>query len=202
MFSFLLLCIISILISDAMVKSETKTKMYNTTVDLPHNKTGLLLGTTKYLSNGRLNLYYKYRIDAAVELFKTGKIDYILISGDNSRKEYNEPETMRDDLLKRGIPEAKIVLDYAGFRTLDSVVRSKLIFGQKSITVISQKFHNERAVFIANRKGINAVGYNAKQESAFYGFKTNLREKLARVKVMLDLIFNKQPKFKGEKIEI
>jgi len=188
--------------ANALVEQSAAGKTFNTTPKMPHNKVGLLLGTSKILANGRLNLYYKYRIDAAVQLFKARKIDFILVSGDNSRKNYDESTTMKNDLVSRGIPTDKIYLDYAGFRTLDSVVRSKEIFGQQSITVISQPFHNERAIYIANNKGIKAVGFNAKDVSMRYGMKVQFRERLARVKMVLDLVFGKQPKYLGKKITI
>lgn len=191
-----------VFLSDNVVRKNTQPHVYNKVDDIPNNKVGLLLGTGKFLQNGLVNLYYAYRIEAAVELFNAGKIQYILVSGDNSRKDYDEPTTIMEDLINKGIPEDKIVLDYAGFRTLDSVVRSKEIFGQKSITVISQPFHNERAIFIAGKKGINAVGFNARDVSTRYGIKVQIREKLARVKMMLDLLFGKGPRFLGEQIAI
>jgi len=154
------------------------------------------------LTNHHVNLYYSYRIDAAEQLFKSGKIEYILISGDNSREEYDEPTDMKNDLIARGIPEEKIYLDYAGFRTLDSVVRANAIFGQEQFTVISQPFHNERAIFISEKKGFKTIGFNAKDVSSRYGWKVQMREKLARVKMLLDIVVGKQPKFYGEKIEI
>lgn len=188
--------------ADRLVEKTASDKVFNSTEEIPYNKVGLFLGTGKILSNGRINLYYKYRIDAAVELFKAGKIDYILVSGDNSTKDYDEPSTIKEDLIKNGIPANRIFLDYAGFRTLDSVVRCKEIFGQSSITIISQQFHNERAIYIAKRKDIDAVGFNAQDVNVNYGFKTQIREKFARVKMVLDLIFGKKPKFLGEKIKI
>lgn len=188
--------------ADRLVEKTASDKVFNSTEEIPYNKVGLFLGTGKILSNGRINLYYKYRIDAAVELFKAGKIDYIFVSGDNSTKEYDEPSTIKEDLIKNGIPANRIFLDYAGFRTLDSVVRCKEIFGQSSITIISQQFHNERAIYIAKRKDIDAVGFNAQDVNVNYGFKTQIREKFARVKMVLDLIFGKKPKFLGEKIKI
>jgi len=197
--TFVLLSIIS---ADRIVEKSTRGKVFNSTKEIPHNKVGLLLGTGKFLLNGRINLYYKYRIEATAKLYKAGKIDFVLVSGDNSTKDYDEPTTIKDDLIKNGIPANRIYLDYAGFRTLDSVVRSKLIFGQESITVISQQFHNERAIFIATKKKINAVGFNAKDVNVHYGFKTRLRERFARVKMILDFIIGKNPKFLGEKIEI
>ncbi len=178
-------------------------KCYSTTKTIPKNRVGLVLGTIKYLKNNHLNYYYKYRIEAAVKLYKSGKIEYILVSGDNSRKSYDEPSEFKNDLIKRGIPENKIFLDYAGFRTFDSIIRSKEIFGQTSITIISQKFHNERALFIADKYDIDAIAYNAKDVSRRYGLKVMLREKFARVKTLLDLyILPTKPKFLGEKIVI
>lgn len=194
--------LISIPISNRIIRNSAKNKMYSSSAKIPHNKVGLLLGTSKYLSNGSINQYYQNRIDATLSLYKAGKIDFIIVSGDNSCKEYDEPTTIKNDLIAGGVPAEKIFLDYAGFRTLDSVVRCDKIFGQKSITIISQKFHNERALFIAKYKGIKAIGFNAKDVQKYYGFKTQLREKFARVKTMIDLLFGKDPNFLGEKIEI
>ena len=192
----------SILGIDKWVQHTASKEIFSTIEDIPNNKVGLLLGTRKTLASGYPNLYYTFRIEAAEKLFKSGKIKYILISGDNSRKEYDEPTDMQDDLVARGIPLDKIYLDYAGFRTLDSVVRANKIFGQKKLTIISQPFHNERAIFISNQKGIESIGFNAKDVSTRYGLKTRLREKLARVKMLLDIAFGVKPKFLGEKIEI
>ncbi|KAA3625594.1 MAG: vancomycin high temperature exclusion protein [Bacteroidetes bacterium] len=188
--------------SDKVVQNAATGKLYSSVAEIPHNKVGLFLGTAKYLSSGQLNLYYKYRIEAAVKLYDAGKVEFILVSGDNSRKDYDEPTTIKNDLISRGIPAERIFLDYAGFRTLDSVVRSKAIFGQEKLTVISQPFHNERAVFIASKKRINAIGFNAQDVSLGYGFKVQMREKLARNKMVLDLIFGKKPKYLGEQIVI
>lgn len=191
-----------ILISYKLVEVNSLGRLYNTTGTIPKNKVGLLLGTSKYVSTGHINLYYQYRIEAAAELYKANKISYILISGDNSTKAYNEPTTMQKDLIGMGVPKEHIYLDYAGFRTFDSVVRSKEIFGQQSITVISQPFHNKRALFIAEQKGIGAVAYNAQRVNTRYGFKTNLREVFARSKMVLDFLLGVEPKFLGKKITI
>ncbi|MCF6365036.1 MAG: YdcF family protein [Bacteroidales bacterium] len=189
------------MVSENIFKAQKKL-CYNDIDEIPKNKVGLLLGTSKYIGKS-LNYYYKYRIDAAVELYKKGKIKYILVSGDNSAASYNEPQTFKDDLVKRGIPAKRIYLDYAGFRTFDSVIRSKEVFGQESITFISQQFHNERAIFIAKHNGINAVGYNAKDLHGRNGLKTRIRERFARIKAILDVfILCTKPKFLGEKIII
>jgi len=201
----LLLIVVTILGTigiNSMVKKSSENSIYGSASEVPRNKVGLLLGTGKYVAGGRINLYYKFRIDAAVDLFNNKKVDFILVSGDNSRKSYDEPSTIKNDLMERGIPAERIFLDYAGFRTLDSVVRCKEIFGQKSITIISQQFHNERAIFIARQNNIEAIGFNAKDVNVQYGLKTRIREYLARVKMVLDLIFGKKPKFLGDKIEI
>ncbi len=137
-----------------------------------------------------------------MELYHAGKIQNIVISGDNSQKDYNEPQDMMDALVAAGIPANRIYLDFAGFRTFDSVFRMNVIFGQSSFTIISQEFHNLRAIYIARALGLNASGYNAKDVDAYNGFKTQVREKFARVKVLLDIWVGKQPKFLGQKIVI
>ncbi|MEZ5015451.1 MAG: ElyC/SanA/YdcF family protein [Flavipsychrobacter sp.] len=194
--------VVCVLVIDITVSTTVKKQMYNDVKSIPHKKVGLLLGTSKYVKKGWVNLYYKYRIEAAVKLYKAGKIDCILVSGDNSTKQYDEPNTMKRDLIARGIPEGRIFLDYAGFRTLDSIMRCNVVFGEKDFTIISQPFHNERALFIANRKKIKAIAFNAKEVPRAYSYKVQLRERLARVKMMIDLMFNKQPKFYGSKIEV
>lgn len=202
LFIIIVIGIIAIWSVDKWVSASAKTNMYSSVTNVPAKKVGLLLGTSKYLSDNMVNLYYKYRIDATVALYKAGKIQYVLISGDNSRKEYSEPEMMQADLIAAGIPAERIFLDFAGFRTLDSIVRCKLVFGEDDILIISQPFHNERALFIADKKDIKAVAYNAQDVSANYGFKTQMREKLARIKLLLDIAFDKQPKFLGEQVRI
>ncbi|WP_288317118.1 ElyC/SanA/YdcF family protein [uncultured Muribaculum sp.] len=187
----------------SIVKSNADNRLYSDVKQIPHNKVGLLLGTAPVTPWGVHNNYYDYRINAAIELFKAGKIDYILVSGDNHSTDYDEPSCMRDSLLVKGVPKDKIILDYAGFRTLDSVVRAKEIFGQDSITIISQSFHNERALYLAKHYGIEAVGYNAKDVEYWKKkLKIHGREYLARVKMFIDLYTGKQPKFLGEKIKI
>jgi SanA protein len=191
------------LFSHLLVKYSYSNYRFSLTDSLPANDVGLLLGTSKYLKGGSLNPYYAYRIDAAVELIKKGKIKYVILSGDNRMIQYNEPAQMREDLIKRGVDPKIIFLDYAGFRTLDSVVRAKAVFGQSSFTIISQAFHTERAVFIARQRNIKAIAYNAKDVNFQFGLKVQFRELFARVKLMIDLyLINKQPKFLGEQIVI
>lgn len=198
----LILPVVFAYFSNALIISTAGGKTFSTTDEMKSNKVGMVLGTAKYRAKGGINLYFKYRIDATVQLYNSGKIEFVLVSGDNSTQYYNEPEAFKKELIKRGIPEHKIFLDYAGFRTLDSVVRASKVFGQNRITIISQKFHNERAIYLAEHFGIEAIGFNAKDVSKNYGFKTRVREYFARSKAVLDVIFKVKPKFLGEKIEI
>lgn len=168
---------------------------------LPTNDVGLVLGTSKFLPGHRPNAYYSQRISAALALYKAGRVRFLLVSGDNRSSHYNEPVTMKKDLVAGGVPKEKVFCDYAGFRTLDSVVRAKEVFGQTHLTVISQHFHNERAVYLARANGIEAVGFDASTR-ALTG-RTLLRESLARVQAVLDVhVRHKRPKFLGERISI
>ena len=172
--------------------------LYPSLESVPQFDVALLLGTTKSVF-GRPNRFYQYRLQAVAELFSAGKIKAILISGDNARKSYNEPIDMKNDLLKLGIPEDVLTLDYAGFSTLDSVLRAKRIFGQHRLLVVSQPFHCKRAIYIARRHHIDAHGYPAQDVIGPAAHKTHSREYLARVKALLDVeIFNSQPRFLGE----
>ena len=192
-----------IIYSNVRISSYSKTRVYDDLSDIPHYHTALLLGTSPVGRFGGPNAFFIARINAAAELYESGKIDRILVSGDNRHKDYNEPAAMRVALIEKGIPEDIIFLDYAGFRTFDSVVRAKEVFGQSAFIVVSQKFHTERAVFIAGKKGIDAVGYNANDvRFRSGGIITHVREWGARSKVFLDLLFGKKPHFLGEPIDI
>jgi len=198
----LILPFLFILFANYSIGKSAESKVFSNTSNIEKNRVGLVLGTAKYLKSGYLNLYFKYRIDATVKLYKAGKIKFVLVSGDNGNTEYDEPTDFKEALIERGIPADKIYLDYAGFRTLDSVVRAKEIFGQEKITIISQQFHNERAIFLAEKKGIDALGFNAQDVSGRYGLRVRLREYLARTKVFIDILLRVKPKFLGDKIEI
>lgn len=197
-FSFLL-----IVVSNYWIISSTKTQLYTDVEAIPARKVGLVLGASKTTTRGTGNLYFNYRMQAAYDLYKAGKVQFLLLSGDNHVKGYDEPSDMREALIALGVPDSCIVLDYAGFRTLDSVVRCKEVFGEDSITIVSQEFHNQRALFIANKHGINAIGFNSKEVNKNYSLKTRIREYFARVKCVLDIyVLYTSPKFLGEKIEI
>jgi SanA protein len=190
-----------IICCDLWITFSSKNQLFDSINNLPHNKVGMILGTSRYLSNGKPNLYFKNRMDAGILLFKKKKIDFILVSGDNRKVNYNEPKQMTLYLLSKGIPEHRIIQDYGGRRTLDSVIRGNLIFDLTQFTIISQEFHNERAVFIANNHNLNVVGFNAKPVlyNTILSLNNRLREYLARVKAVFDILLNIQPEIGGNK---
>jgi SanA protein len=172
-------------------------------VDVPECEVALVLGCSRLLSGKWENRYFNYRIDAVAELFEAGKVKHILVSGDNSRTDYDEPSDMKLALIERGIPEDRIHCDYAGFRTLDSVVRAKEVFQQDRFVIVSQEFHVQRALYLAREKGIEAYGYVARDVKGERAQKTKWREELARVKAVLDVKFlGTDPKFLGEPVLI
>ena len=170
-------------------------RIYQNVSEIPYRRVGLVLGTTPENAKGTPNLYYRYRMEAAAQLYHAGKVSYLIVSGDNHTMKYNETECMRQSLIALGVPDSVIYSDFAGFRTFDSMVRCK--------EVISQRWHNQRAVYIAQHKGLDAIAYNAPDvDMKWYYVKSHTREILAKVKVVLDLAFGKQPKFLGEPITI
>ncbi len=184
---------------DRSVSWQTEGQIFHQINDLPDFNVALVLGTSKYLGK-TLNDYYAHRIEAAIGLYKKGKVSAFLLSGDNAHRSYNEPWTMKRDLLKADIPEKAIHLDYAGFRTLDSIIRAREIFEADEFIIITQQFHCERALFIANHFHISAVCLAVPGPLQYSGRMIRARETLARVKAMLDLyIFHTQPKFLGPK---
>jgi SanA protein len=193
-----ILCLLATAGSSAYVKYSARGRTYDDVEALPHRRVGLVLGCAKILHGGRRNLFFRYRIEAAVKLYEAGKVDYLLVSGDNRTPGYNEPGDMRESLLKAGVPADKIRCDLAGLRTLDSVVRAREVFGETELTVISQKFHNERAIFIGNHRGVDLIGLNARMPGSWDGFSELCRDQFARVKAVLDIyLLNTQPKERG-----
>ena len=195
-----LLCALLIAWTNHIVTKTGNKYIYSSIDSIPHNHCGLVLGTSKYIWNGKKNTYYSNRIKAAVDLYTNKKIDYIIVSGDNRNVNYNEPITMYNDLILAGIPQERIILDYAGFRTLDSVVRAKEIFGQSQFTIISQSFHNQRALYIARERGIEAIAFNAPEVDGILTLRVQLRELAARLLLFVDQFTAKQPHFLGEKV--
>lgn len=186
-----------------LVESETRDRVFTQVESLPEQRIALVLGCSEHLMNGRKNLFFQFRIDAAERLWDSGKVEYFILSGDNSKKSYDEPTAMKKALVKRGIPESKIFLDHAGFRTLDSVIRAAEVFQEREFLVVSQPFHVKRALYIAQSKGLTAKGFAARDVPTRYALKTHLREWAARAKMFLDLkVLNTEPRFFGPKISI
>ena len=177
---------------------------YDSYVHVPHHRVGLLLGTSSNVQPGQPNEFFTNRIMAAASLFHKGKIDYILVSGDNRHRTYNEPLQMTNALKARGVPEERIIADNAGYTTLDSVIRAKRVFLLDDVLIISQAFHNERAIFIADHSNLKAAGFNASDPSSTVAnCKVGLREFFARIKGVFDVyIFNSQPEELGGPIPI
>ena len=197
------ICLMAIIGAGALIRTSAKGLTYSTPSLIPHRCVGLVLGCSRQLPNGRANLFFTYRIAAAVQLYKAGKIDYLIVSGDNHVVGYDEPSDMKYALVLAGIPPERVYCDYAGFRTLDSITRAKTIFGQTNVTVISQHFHNQRAIYIARHVGLDALGFNAQKVDSYSSFGTILREQFARIKTILDVcVFKTRPKYGGNSIVI
>lgn len=188
---------------DAWTRRSAQGRLYDHAELLPPRSIGLVLGTAPVVRGGRTNLFFRYRMEAAAELFHARKVRHLLLSGDNGHKGYDEPSAMRDALLALGVPDEAMTLDYAGFRTLDSIVRARNVFGQSQLIIISQAFHNERAIAIAQHYGVDAIAYNAPEVGGAGGLRTSLREYAARVKCVADLfLLNTQPRFGGPEVPI
>ena len=191
-------CFVAIWISNNRVRLTTANQIHANLSEFKSGQTGVIFGTSPYVLGGKQNMFFNYRIQAAVKLYKAGKISHILVSGDNRHHTYNEPLEMQKALIKNGIPREVITLDYAGLRTFDSVIRSSKIFCVKNPVFISQKFQLERAIYIANQKGIKSTGFQAKDVTIKKAIKTYTREYFARVKAILDIhLLNTQPKHLG-----
>lgn len=186
---------------DRWISWKTAPYIYENVSQLPHREVGVVLGTSKYYRTGELNQYYLYRIQGALNAYNSGKVNYLLLSGDNALQSYNEPRTMRKDLIRAGVDPANIVLDYAGFRTLDSIVRTRKVFDTNDFTIITQRFHCERALFIAMHQGIEAQCYAVPSPKNMMGIR--VREVAARIAALADLyIFKSEPRYLGPLIPI
>ena len=193
--------ICTIIVCDRLIVYNAKERLYDNVDSIPHRKVGLILGTSPISTwNGRRNYYFDHRIKAGADLYKAGKVDWLVVSGGdyrNSENGYDEPIAMRDSLMKQGVDSARIVLDYDGTRTLNSIAKMRDVYCQDSITIISQKYHNERALYQAEHLGIDAIGFNAKTPGLRTSWWRNRgREVLARVKLFIDIIRGTHPDIK------
>lgn len=192
-----------IVASNFWVVNSTSSNVFTDISDLPDRRVALVLGTSNRTISGSVNPYFQKRMETAAWLYKMGKVDHIIVSGDNRSMYYNEPMEMSKALMKLGVPQTAITLDYAGLRTLDSVVRCKEIFGQSRITIITQPFHSYRALFISCFYEMDAVAMVADEPAVEHSLKVRFREYFARTKAILDLyILRTSPRFLGEKEQI
>lgn len=200
----LLLAILTVAIVDWQFVRAARGRRYTGVEEIPHRKVALLLGTGKYLQgSGRENPMYRYRIEAAAALWHASKVEFILASGDHGTADYDEPSDMTRDLVALGVPHEAIYRDYAGFRTLDSIVRAQHVFGLKQCTIVSQRFHNERALYLARASGLDAIAFDAADVPFAWALKTHLREKIARVAAVVDVhVLHTKPRYYGKRIEI
>ena len=188
-------------VADMGIRIASSGRLYDkTTIEqVPDARAAVVLGCVRILKDGSRNQFYGYRIRAAAELYKAGKVKAVIVSGDNHVKGYDEPSDMKEDLVAAGIPAEKVVCDYAGFRTLDSVVRAKEVFGAERFIVVSQPFHVRRALFLARGFGCDAYGYVAEDVRGINSVMTLLREQLAKIAALMDVVIRRQPKFLGSK---
>jgi SanA protein len=184
--------------ADRACQSAAQGRIFRSVEEVPHNEVALVLGTSKTTLAGRGNLHFNQRIEAAAALYRAGKVKRLLVSGDNHTKDYDEPTDMRDALVAVGVPRQAITCDYAGFRTLDSVMRAKSVFGLSDFTIVSEEFHCPRALWIARKHGLNAVAFAAPDLSLRWSVRVKVREVFARAWCGIDLyVLHRGPRFPG-----
>lgn len=196
------LLVTGVLYGETRIRSYAAPRLFSDVRAIPTERVGLVMGTASGSRSGGANLYFVNRMNAAAELYHSGKVEHLLLSGDNRYLNYNEPKAMRKALMASGVDSTHITLDFAGFSTFDSVVRAKKVFGLSRFTVISQRFQNERALWIADQFGIDAIGFDAEEVGAYATMYTWVRERGARLKMWYDLCSGAEPHFLGEPITI
>ncbi len=190
-------------LADSMIRRAAEGRVFSEIRDVPERPVALVLGTAAKVADGRDNLFFKFRVRAAAELFHAGKVRHLLVSGDSGHHGYDEATDMRNALIGLGVRESAIVRDHAGFRTLDSVIRCHRVFGQTAVTIVSQRFHGERALYIARHEGLDAVAFCARDVAVSASPATYIREYFARVMALVDVhIVNRSPRYLGEPVRI
>ena len=185
----------SMLTSAAVVRESAHGRTYSDVRAIPHRPVGLVLGCSMRLSNGAFNPFFVNRVSAAADLYRAGKVDRLLVSGETHANGYNEAADLKAALIGSGIPAQRIDADFAGFRTLDSVVHARKVFGLNQVTIVSQRSHNRRAIFLAVHSGLDAIGYDASMAGVQDGFWYAFREHFAGLKAVLDIfVLHTQPR--------
>lgn len=185
---------------DWHVRQSVRGLLHDDLATLPAHHAALVLGTSPALDGGRPNPYFHERIEAAARLIRSGKAEHLLVSGDNGDPRYNEPMRMREALLALGVDSGRITMDFAGFDTFDSVVRAREVFGLRGYIIVSQRTHNERALYIARHFGIEAVAYNAGER--YGGIRGWIREKAAKMKMVAEFLVGAEPRYLGEPVTL
>ena len=199
----LIVALLALVAAEWDVSRAATGRCYAVAEDVPERTVGLVLGTSKTLPDGHANLFYRSRIEAAARLFAVGRVRWLIVSGNQEAGGYDEPSTMRADLIELGVPAERIYRDYAGFRTLDSMARAARVFGLRQVTVISQRFHNERAIYLAQAWGVDAVALDAADVTGWNGVRSRIREWFARAAAVLDVrVRDRQPRFLGPPVRI
>lgn len=198
-----ILGLIAVAVANLWIEIRSAGRTYSNLADVPVGNVGLVLGTSRYLNGGYENPFFAGRIAAAAELYRAKKVRHLILSGDNHKAGYDEPSDMRDALLEKGVPEDALTLDYAGFRTLDSMARAREVFGLSQLTIVTDNFHAARAVLLARHFGIDARAYLSRPVRLRWSAKTRLREVIARVKAVLDLyVLRTKPHFLGPRVPL
>lgn len=188
----------AIVLSDRACRAAAESHVFRSVASVPESEVALVLGTGRFTAQGHPNLHFTQRIEAAAALYHSGKVRHLLVSGDNHVKGYDEPGDMRDALTAMGVPTNAISCDYAGFRTLDSVIRAKEVFGLSRLTIVSEEFHCPRALWIAKQHGLDAVAFAAPDLNFRWSARVKAREALARAWCGIDLyVLHRDPKFTG-----
>lgn len=200
-FKILLILFAAAVFINLYIQFSTKKYIFSDSESVPKVYTGLVLGSLVF-ENGNPSGVVRQRLDTTVELYRAGKIKRILVSGDHGQEDYDEVNSMKNYLLKKDIPLEDIFLDHAGFDTYSSMVRAKEVFEIDDVIIITQKFHLPRSVYIARKKGLKAYGIASNPNGWYETHYNRGRDKISRVKAFFDVMFNRKPKYLGEKIPI
>jgi SanA protein len=186
------------------VLRSARSRIYTNITRLPHNDVAMVLGTSKYNSDGHSeNPFFRGRMNTAARLYREGKVKHLLVSGDNTDATYDEPTWMRDALIQRGVPRAAITMDCAGFRTRDSMARANAVFGLKRFTIVTDDFHLSRAVFLARSYGLDVAGFPSERVPYWWSKKVRTRELASRTVAWLEVyILHTKPRYYGPPVKI
>lgn len=182
------LALLTVLLANRWVINSTDDYLYKDSSLLPDNEVGLVLGTSTYTSEGNSNPQFYGRVQAAAELYRLGKVKRLIASGANPDARYNEPKRMQEALIELGVPSEAIIMDFAGDRTFESVERARSVHGLDRVTLITQRYHGYRALFLARKMGLHAVGYIARLPDGGFGSRNPPREIMARTLAVFDLL--------------